>query len=131
MELAHCRHSYVAIPGCFADHKSHQKLPWSAGGQLAVTGNEFEQKLTYLLVMKYTTLLQDEVWSTLQATAKHAGQALPNDLMAKHHMQHMLAPGMLSQGALADALTELRQPLASEHASLQEAQQHLTAAAQV
>ena len=46
-------------------------------------------------------------------------------------MQHLLAPGMLSQAALADALSELGHPLATDHASLQEAQQRLTAAAQV
>lgn len=59
------------------------------------------------------------------------GQDVPADLMAKHHMQHLLAPGALSQAALAASLEELQQPLTSENVSDHDVQLHLTAAAQV
>lgn len=56
---------------------------------------------------------------------------MPDAALGHHFMQQLLAPGTLCQQALSQALQELGQPLALKHASLEEAQHHLTAAAQV
>ena len=72
------------------------------------------------------------MWERIQdAVEEETGQRLLHAALSQHFMQQLLAPGTLCQQALSQALQELGQPLASEHASLEEAQHHLTAAAQV
>ena len=77
-------------------------------------------------------MVQEDMWHSIQeAIEEQTGQSLPDEMLSKHFMQQLLAPGLLSQQALSQALQELDQPLASDNASIEEAQQHLTAAAQV
>lgn len=76
--------------------------------------------------------MQEDIWRSLQeAIEEQSGQSLPAEILNRHFMQHLLAPGLLSQQALSQALQELDQPLPSDSASIEEAQQYLTAAAQV
>ena len=76
--------------------------------------------------------MQEDIWERVQhIMEENTGQGLPDAALSQHFLQRLLAPGTLCQDALSHALQELGQPLASEHASLEEAQHHLTAAAQV
>lgn len=80
---------------------------------------------------KHCALWQDDIWHLIQQSlAQQPGQQA-KDLLAAHSMQSLLVPGVLSPSALSDALLELEQPLSSDQVPLQEALQHLTAAAQV
>ena len=77
-------------------------------------------------------MLQDDLWQTIQRNIHEAtGRQLPDDIIARYHMQQLLAPGALCQQALSHALLELEQPLSRYNDSLQQVQRHLTAAAQV
>lgn len=76
--------------------------------------------------------MQEDIWERIQfALQEQTGRPLPATALSQHFVQQLLAPGTLCQEALSQALEELGQPLASQHASLDEAQHHLTAAAQV
>ena len=76
-------------------------------------------------------MTQDEIWESIQyAVKEQSGHSLPDDVLSKHFMQQLLAPGVLCQRALSQALLELGHPLASDHASIEDAQHHLNAAAQ-
>ena len=76
--------------------------------------------------------MQEDIWERIQQVLEEqVGQPLPDASLSQHFMQQLLAPGTLCQQALSQALQELQQPLASKHASLEETQHHLTAAAQV
>ncbi|KAL3143305.1 hypothetical protein ABBQ38_002146 [Trebouxia sp. C0009 RCD-2024] len=75
--------------------------------------------------------LQEDIWQRIQdSLEENTGQLLEDAALSQHFMQQLLAPGTLCQDALSQALQELGQPLASDHAGLEEAQHHLTAAAQ-
>ena len=74
---------------------------------------------------------QDDIWESIQhAVKEQSGHSLPDDVLSKHFMQQLLVPGVLCQQALSQALLELGHPLASDHASIEDAQHHVTAAAQ-
>lgn len=76
--------------------------------------------------------MQEDIWQRIQdSLEENTGQLLEDAALSQHFMQQLLAPGTLCQDALSQALQELGQPLASDHAGLEEAQHHLTAAAQV
>ncbi|KAL0039516.1 hypothetical protein WJX77_000424 [Trebouxia sp. C0004] len=75
--------------------------------------------------------LQNGLWQSIQdRISEQTGHSLQDDVVPTHFMQHILAPGVLSQQALSHALLELDEPLARYNASMPEVQQHLTAAAQ-
>lgn len=76
--------------------------------------------------------MQEDIWERIQDVfEEQTGQPLPDAALSHHFMQQLLAPGTLCQQALSQALQELGQPQASKHASQEQAQLHLTAAAQV
>lgn len=88
--------------------------------------------LHFDLMRKPLDFVQEDIWERIQDVfEEQTGQPLPDAALSHHFMQQLLAPGTLCQQALSRALQELGQPLASKHASLEEAQHHLTAAAQV